>query len=90
MAHTSFHDALIAYADAIRKDRAANPGVAGDGTGLELLLAPRFQRLLEDALRFRFGDGASVRVLPEYRKPGVGRPDIALARAAQPGVPSSS
>ncbi|WP_439577470.1 N-6 DNA methylase [Elioraea sp.] len=84
MADTSLHDALIAYADAIRKDRAANPGIAGDGTGLELLLAPRFQRLLEDALRLRFGDGATVRVLPEYRKPGVGRPDIALARAAQP------
>ncbi|TQF82855.1 N-6 DNA methylase [Elioraea sp. Yellowstone] len=84
MLDTSVHDALIAYADAIRKDRAANRGIAGDGTGLELLLAPRFQRLLEDALRLRFGAGAAVRVLPEYRKPGVGRPDIALAQAAQP------
>lgn len=83
MPDTSVHDALIAYADAIRKARAANPGIAGDGTGLELLLAPRFQRLLEDTLRVRFGEGAAVRVLPEYRKSGVGRPDIALARPAQ-------
>jgi hypothetical protein len=84
MPDTSLHDALIAYADAIRKDRAATPGIAGDGTGLELLLAPRFQRLMEDTLRVRFGEGAAVRVLPEYRKSGVGRPDLALARPPQP------
>jgi hypothetical protein len=36
MPDTSVHDALIAYADAIRRDRAANPGFAGDGTGLSV------------------------------------------------------
>lgn len=73
--------ALIAFARAVRLDRRANPGVAGDGTGLELLLAPRFQALLEALLKQRMG--LPPRVLPEYRRSGIGRPDIAFAQPAQ-------
>jgi hypothetical protein len=47
MAGPATTEALIAFARAIRLDRRANPADAGDGTGLELLLAPRFQALLE-------------------------------------------
>ena len=72
-------DALIAFAAGARADRRANPGVGADGTALELLLAPRFHALVE-ALVGPLGP----RVLAEYTKHGIGRPDLAFARAAQP------
>lgn len=78
----AMHAALIAYASAVRQDRRANPATGGDGTGLELLLAPRFQGLLESLLAL--SRPAAPRVLPEYRKGGIGRPDLALARPGQP------
>jgi hypothetical protein len=85
MSDSAFHDALVNYAAAIRADRRANPTMTGEGTALELLLAPRFQVLLETLLSTTFGKGnPGPRVLPEYRKGGIGRPDIALARAGLP------
>ena len=74
--------ALVDYAHAARQDRRANPAIAGDGTALELLLAPRFQALVEALLATRFP--LPPRVLPEYRKGGIGRPDLAFARPSQP------
>lgn len=74
---------LAAYAAAVRRDRRANPAAAGEGTALELLLAPRFQALLEDLLAAR--RPAAPAVLPEYRRPGLGRPDLAFKR---PGAPA--
>ncbi len=82
MADQATTDALIAFARAVRLDRRANPSVAGDGTGLELLLAPRFQSLIETLLQQRMGH--PPRVLPEYRRTGIGRPDLAFAQPAQP------
>lgn len=75
-------DALLGFARAVRADRQANAGIAGDGTALELLLAPRFQALIETLLGQRMG--VAPRVLPEYRRAGIGRPDLAFAQAAQP------
>ncbi|GGG40566.1 hypothetical protein GCM10010964_30220 [Caldovatus sediminis] len=77
------HEPLIAYAREVRLDRRANRGGAGDGTGLELLLAPRFKALIEAVLASRMP--AAPRVLPEYERQGIGRPDIAFAR---PGAPA--
>jgi hypothetical protein len=75
-------DLLVTFAAAVRADRAANPRIAGDGTALELLLAPRFRSLVEAALlEMRI---VAPAVLPEYPKGGVGRPDLAFARASQP------
>ena len=72
-------DSIVDFARIVRADRAANPQLAGDGTGLELLLAPRFQTLLEELLTFIVpADPPSV--LPEYRRRGIGRPDIAFVR----------
>jgi len=65
-----------------RADRAANPSIAGDGTALELLIAPRFQVLVEAA--FQEMGIVPPAVLSEYRLGGVGRPDLALARTGQP------
>ena len=50
MSHESVIQALNDYALAVRLDRRANPSVAGDGTALELLLAPKFQALIETVL----------------------------------------
>jgi hypothetical protein len=75
-------EALIAYAATIRQDRNANRSLAGDGTALELLLAPRMQALIEQLLAARMPLAPSV--LPEYRRPGIGRPDLAFKRAGQP------
>ncbi|HVC61147.1 MAG TPA: type ISP restriction/modification enzyme [Acetobacteraceae bacterium] len=75
-------EALISFAHAVRLDRRANPGNDGGGTALELLLAPRFQALVETLLAQRIG--IPPRVLPEYRRPGIGRPDLAFAQPAQP------
>ena len=68
---------LQAYAHRIRELRRANADVP------EPALAPAFQQLLEGLmplLPVRQG----LIVLPEYRNPGVGRPDIALVRQGAP------
>lgn len=76
-------DALVKFAAEVRADMRANPRDAGaGGTGLELLIAPRFQALLEGLLPEV--TAAPLRVLPEFQKPGFGRPDIALAQEGQP------
>lgn len=72
-------DELVVFARSVRADRAANPAVAGDGTALELLLAPKFQAFLERVLPEL--TPLPLRVLPEYRMGGFGRPDIAIAPA---------
>jgi hypothetical protein len=74
--------AIMEYARSVRLDRRANPSIQGDGTGLELLLAPRYHTLIETVLAQRFG--LPPRVLPEYRRAGIGRPDLAFAREGQP------
>lgn len=43
-------DALIRFAAQVRGDRLRNPQIGGEGTALELLIAPRFQSLLEAVL----------------------------------------
>lgn len=75
-------DSIIEFADSVRADRAAVIGEAGEGTDLELLIAPRFQRLLE-ALLPTIARRA-LHVLPEYRRAGIGRPDIAFVQAGSP------
>ncbi len=75
-------EALIRFASNVRADRAANPGIAGDGTALELLIAPRLQALIEEILPSL--TQLPIRVLPEYRRAGIGRPDIAFALPATP------
>jgi hypothetical protein len=78
----SIKDAIKAFSAAVRADRAANPGIAGDGVALELLIAPHFKTLLEAILP----EVAAMppAVLPEYARRGVGRPDIAFAQTASP------
>ena len=76
-------DSIIEFAAQVREDRGANPDAVGDGTALELLIAPRFQALIEAVLPEIVGDAPNV--LPEFRRPGVGRPDLAFVR---PGTPA--
>ena len=78
----SIDDAIVEFAATARRDRAANPGTVGDGTALELLLAPRFHALLEAVLPEL--TAIAPNVLPEFRRPGVGRPDLALVRSGEP------
>ena len=73
---------LVVFAASVRTDRAANPGIAGDGTALDLLIAPRLRSLVETALE-EMGIVPPA-VLPEYTRRGVGRPDLAFARTGQP------
>jgi hypothetical protein len=75
-------DSITAFAAVVRADRAANPGIAGDGTALELLIAPRFRSLIEELLPEI--TAAPPTVLPEYERRGAGRPDLAFARPARP------
>ena len=76
-------DRLIEFARDVRLDRRARAGaLAGDGTALELLIAPHFHRLLTDLLRERLPEGP--RILPEYERQGIGRPDLAFARPGSP------
>ncbi|GAN77463.1 type ISP restriction/modification enzyme [Acidisphaera rubrifaciens] len=72
---------LIEFARSARRDQAANPARAGDGSGPERLLTPRFHGLLEHLLSDR---ALAPRILAEYERPGVGRPDLAFARPGQP------
>lgn len=66
------------YAHRIRELRRANPDVP------ETALAPAFQQLLEGLLPLLPTVAPGLIVSPEYRNPGVGRPDIALARQGTP------
>ena len=77
------HSAIVEYARSARQDRKANPGKAGDGTGLELLLAPRFLGLLQRLVSLRV-KVSPPRVLPEYQRSGIGRPDVAFKREGEP------
>lgn len=69
----SVTDLLQTYARRIRELRRANADVP------ETALAPAFQQLLEALLPF-LNIAPRLIVVPEYRNPGVGRPDIALVR----------
>src|SRR3984893_1051551 len=68
---------LQTYARRIRELRQANADVP------ETALAPAFQQLLEALFPLLPSDPGLV-VMPEYRNPGVGRPDIALVRQGAP------
>ena len=68
---------LQAYARRIRELRRANADVP------ETALAPAFQQLLEGLLPL-LPLAPRLVVVPEYRNPGVGRPDIALVRQGAP------
>lgn len=68
---------LQAYAQRIRELRRANAAVP------EPALAPTFQQLLEGLIAL-LPVRQGLTVLPEYRNPGVGRPDIALVRQGAP------
>lgn len=68
---------LKAYAQKIRNLRRANADVP------ETALAPVFQHLVESLLPHLPAAPALV-VVPEYKKTGVGRPDIALIQTGAP------
>jgi len=70
-------DLLQTYAHRIRELRQASPDVP------ETALAPAFQQLL-DRLIPLLPLAPRLVVVPEYRNPGVGRPDIALVRQGAP------
>lgn len=70
-------DLLQAYAKRIRDLRRANSDVPETG------LAPAFQQLLQGLIALQPA-GAGLVVVPEFNNPGVGRPDIALARQGTP------
>lgn len=69
--------ALQFYARSIRALLRANPATPETG------LAPAFQRLVADLLPL-IPALPELTVSPEFRNPGVGRPDIALVRPGQP------
>jgi hypothetical protein len=71
------HDHLKHYARRIRSLLQADPAAA------ETALAPIFQELVASLLPLLPAVPA-LTVAPEYTKPGVGRPDIALIRKGQP------
>lgn len=68
---------LKVYALRIRALRRANPDVP------EPALAPAFQQLLEGLLP-HLAVAPGLVIVPEFRNPGVGRPDIALIRTGAP------
>jgi hypothetical protein len=67
--------ALKAYAQRVRDARRAHAAITEPG------LAPEFQRLVVDLLPTLLA--APLTVVPEFRNPQVGRPDIALTRPGQ-------
>jgi hypothetical protein len=69
-------DHLLRYSQRIRDLRRAHAAVQ------EPAIAPAFQELLTNLLAGR--SGGDLTVVPEFIRPGVGRPDIALMRAGQP------
>jgi len=70
-------DLLQIYAQRIRELRRANADVPEPG------LAPAFQQLLEGLIAL-LPNNPRLTIVPEYRNPGVGRPDIALVRQGAP------
>lgn len=68
---------LKSYAQRIRDQLRANPDVPETG------LAPTFQQLVTELLP-SLEAVPQLTVSPEYRNPGIGRPDIALIRQGQP------
>ena len=64
---------LLEYALRMRQLRRAGP------SNLELALAPAFQRFLESLLHLI--SATKLTVVPEFARPGAGRPDTALKRA---------
>ncbi|MEI9886991.1 MAG: N-6 DNA methylase [Rhizomicrobium sp.] len=73
----SVADQLKLYALRIRELRRANAEVP------ETALAPAFQQLLDGVIPF-LSIPPGLTVMPEFRHPGVGRPDIALLRTGAP------
>lgn len=74
---TEIQQALKQYARAIRDLLRADPNAA------ETALAPSFQDLVKNLLPLLTAV-PPLTVAPEYKKPGIGRPDIALIRPGQP------
>jgi Type ISP C-terminal specificity domain/N-6 DNA Methylase len=70
-------EALQVFATRIRMLQRANADVPETG------LAPAFQQLIETLLPL-LPAAPVLTVVPEFRNPGVGRPDIALIRAGAP------
>lgn len=68
-------ESIVEYALRIRELRRAGP------SNLEQALAPTLQRLLESLLPHISAN--KLVVVPEFARPDVGRPDIALKRAGQ-------
>ncbi|MDE1987927.1 MAG: N-6 DNA methylase [Alphaproteobacteria bacterium] len=68
---------LQSYAHRVRELRRANADVP------ETALAPAFQQLLEGLIPL-LPIAPRLIVVPEFRNPGVGRPDIALVREGAP------
>ncbi len=68
---------LKTYAAEMRKQLRSNAAAS------EPALAPQFQRLVEHLIPY-LGPVPAMTVSPEYTKPGVGRPDIALIKPGQP------
>jgi hypothetical protein len=68
---------LQTYAHRIRELRRANADAP------ETALAPAFQQLLEGLISL-LRPAPRLIIVPEYRNPGVGRPDIALVRQGAP------
>jgi len=73
----SVTELLQIYGQRIRELRRANADVP------ETALAPAFQQLLEGIIG-HLPAAPGLIVMPEYRNPGVGRPDIALVRRGAP------
>ncbi len=71
------HEHLKRYAARIREQLRANPDA------IEPALAPAFQELVERLLP-ALPAVEPLTVSPEFRREGVGRPDIALVRPGQP------
>jgi len=75
--------ALETYAKAVREDLRANPGLKGESAAVELMLQPRFRSLVEQLLPLVFPGATAAtlpRVLVEYSKKTIGRPDVAFVR----------
>lgn len=69
-------DSIERYAKTIRETLRAGP------TNIELALAPAFKTLVDDLLP-HVSTGSTITSVPEYSKPELGRPDIALVRPGQ-------
>jgi hypothetical protein len=67
--------ALKTYAQGVRDSRRAHAAISEPG------LAPHFQRLVTDLMPTLLA--APLTVVPEFRNPQVGRPDIALTRPGE-------